>query len=356
MFYELLYPLSSVFTPFNVFKYITFRTLGAILTALLVTLVLGPWLIERLREKKLGQSIREDVPFRHRTKEGTPTMGGVLLIISVVGATLLWGRVSNVFLWIVLASILGFGGIGLLDDLLKVKRRKGISGKTKLILQIGLSVVLCLWISRSPGFEPRLTLPLFKGVQPDLGPWWFPFAVFVLVGTSNAVNLTDGLDGLAIGPVMVTAGTFGLLAYLSGHAEFARYLWIPYIRETGELAVLCGAVLGAGLGFLWFNSYPAQIFMGDTGSLSLGGGLATIAVLLRQEVLLAIVGGVFVLEALSVILQVLSFKVRRRKVFRMAPLHHHFELKGWAEPKIIVRFWIISIVLGLLALSTLKLR
>ncbi|RLA85448.1 MAG: phospho-N-acetylmuramoyl-pentapeptide-transferase [Deltaproteobacteria bacterium] len=356
MLYELLYPLSDYFIGFNVFRYITFRTIGAILTALLISLLVGPWLINRLKRNDIGQRIREDVPLRHRAKEGTPTMGGILLIVSALGSTVLWGKLSNGYLWIAAVALLGFGLIGLWDDCLKLRRRKGMPGKVKFLLQVVLSVFLSLWIWGTEGFEPTLTVPFFKGLLPDLGLWWIPFSVFVLTGTSNAVNLTDGLDGLAIGPVMVTAGTFGIFSYLSGHSEFARYLLIPYIREAGELTILCGAILGGGLGFLWFNAYPAQIFMGDVGALALGGGLATVAVLLRQELLLIIVGGVFVAETLSVILQVLSFKLRGRRVFRMAPLHHHFELKGWAEPKIIVRFWIISIVLGLLALSTLKLR
>lgn len=355
MFYELLYPLSEHFIGFNVFRYITFRTIGAILTALLLSLILGPWLIDRLRRNHVG-TIRDDVPLRHKAKEGTPTMGGILLMASILGSTFLWGRLSNPYLWVVGASLLGFGLIGFWDDYLKVRRKKGLPGKGKFLLQVLFSLALALWIYNLEGFETSLVVPFFKGIEPDLGMWWIPFAVFVITGTSNAVNLTDGLDGLAIGPAMVTAGTLGIFAYLSGHAEFSRYLLIPFLKDAGELTVFCGAVLGGGLGFLWFNAYPAQIFMGDIGSLALGGGLATVAVLLRQELLLVIVGGIFVAETLSVILQVLSFKVRRRRIFRMAPLHHHFELKGWAEPKIIVRFWIVSIVLGLLALSTLKLR
>lgn len=356
MLYEFLYPLSQYFVGFNVFRYITFRTIGAILTALLISLVLGPWLIDRLKKNHIGQTIREDVPLRHRSKEGTPTMGGVLLMVSILGSTFLWGRFSNPYLWIAAAALLGFGLIGFWDDYLKLKRKRGLSGKGKLGLQVLLACGLTLWIYQLEGFETSLVVPFLKGLEPDLGIWWIPFAVLVITGTSNAVNLTDGLDGLAIGPVMVTAGTLGIFAYLSGHAEFSRYLIIPFLKDAGELTVFCGAILGGGLGFLWFNAYPAQIFMGDVGSLALGGGLATMAVLLRQELLLVIVGGIFVAETLSVILQVLSYKVRRRRIFRMAPLHHHFELKGWAEPKIIVRFWIVSIVLGLLALSTLKLR
>lgn len=356
MIYHLLYPLSGLFFAFNVFRYITFRTIGAILTALLISLIIGPWLIRKLKEKEVGQRIREDVPLRHRSKEGTPTMGGLLIILSGLGSTLLWTRLDNPFLWVITVAVMAFALIGFWDDYLKVKRGRGMGGKAKLAFQSAIALLLTLWIWKLPGFEPQLTLLFFKEVRPDLGVAWIPFAVFVIVGSSNAVNLTDGLDGLAIGPVMVTAGTFALFSYLAGHHEFARYLHIPFVKGAGELAVFCGAVVGAGLGFLWFNTYPAQVFMGDVGALALGGGLATVAVLVKQELLLALVGGVFVAEALSVILQVLSYKLRKRRVFRMAPLHHHFELKGWAEPKIIVRFWIISIVLGLLAISTLKLR
>jgi phospho-N-acetylmuramoyl-pentapeptide-transferase len=356
MLYELLYPLSGVFAGFNVFKYITFRTIGAILTALLISLILGPFLIEKLREKQIGQRIREEVPLRHKEKEGTPTMGGTLLLFSIIGSTLLWGKLSNLYLWIVIFALIGFGFIGFLDDYLKLIRRRGMSGKIKFLLQLIFSTFLTYLIFKAPGFKTTLTVPFFKGLEPNLGAWCVPFSIFVLCGTSNAVNLTDGLDGLAIGPVMVSAGTFAVFAYCSGHWEFSRYLLIPHIREAGELAVLCGAILGGGLGFLWFNAYPAQIFMGDVGALALGGALGSMAILLRQELLLALVGGVFLAETVSVILQVLSFKLRRRRIFKMAPLHHHFELKGWPEPKIIVRFWIVSIVLGLLGLSTLKLR
>jgi phospho-N-acetylmuramoyl-pentapeptide-transferase len=356
MLYELLYPLSGVFAGFNVFKYITFRTIGAILTALLISLILGPFLIEKLREKQIGQRIREEVPLRHKEKEGTPTMGGTLLLFSIIGSTLLWGKLSNIYLWIVIFALIGFGFIGFLDDYLKLIRRRGMSGKVKFLLQLIFSTFLTYLIFKAPGFKTTLTVPFFKGLEPNLGVWCVPFSIFVLCGTSNAVNLTDGLDGLAIGPVMVSAGTFGVFAYCSGHWEFSRYLLIPHIREAGELAILCGAILGGGLGFLWFNAYPAQIFMGDVGALALGGALGSMAILLRQELLLALVGGVFLAETVSVILQVLSFKLRRRRIFKMAPLHHHFELKGWPEPKIIVRFWIVSIVLGLLGLSTLKLR
>lgn len=356
MIYHLLYPLSDLFFGFNVFRYITFRTIGATLTALLISLVVGPWLIRKLKEMEVGQRVREDVPLRHRSKEGTPTMGGLLIIVASLGATLLWTRMDNPHIWLVVAAVVAFAAVGFWDDYLKVKKGKGVSGKGKFLLQTLIALVLVLWIWFRPGFEPRLTVLFFKHVRPDLGLFWIPFAIFVIVGASNGVNLTDGLDGLAIGPVMVTAGTFALFSYLAGHYEFANYLHIPFVKGAGELAVFCGATVGAGLGFLWFNTYPAQVFMGDVGALSLGGGLATVAVLIKQELLLALVGGVFVAETLSVILQVLSYKLRGKRVFRMAPLHHHFELKGWAEPKIIVRFWIISIVLGLLAISTLKLR
>ena len=356
MIYHLLYPLSSLFIGFNVFRYITFRTIGATLTALVLSLLIGSWLIRKLKEMEVGQRVREDVPLRHRSKEGTPTMGGLLIIVSSLGAALLWARLDNPYIWLVVAAVMAFAAVGFLDDYLKVKGGKGISGRVKLLLQTGIALGIALWICHRPDFDPRLTFLFFKHFRPDLGTLWVPFALFVIVGASNGVNLTDGLDGLAIGPVMVTAGTFALFSYLAGHYEFARYLHIPFVRGAGELAVLCGAMVGAGLGFLWFNTYPAQVFMGDVGALSLGGALATIAIIIKQELLLALVGGIFVAETLSVILQVLSYKLRGKRVFRMAPLHHHFELKGWAEPKIIVRFWIISIVLGLLAISTLKLR
>lgn len=356
MIYHFLYPLSSFFIGFNVFRYITFRTIGATLTALVLSLLIGPWLIRKLKAMEVAQPVREEMPLRHRSKEGTPTMGGLLIIVSTIGAAFLWARLDNPYVWLVMGAIIAFAVVGFLDDFIKVKVGKGISGKVKLLLQTGIALGIVLWIHHRPDFDSRLTFLFFKHFRPDLGILWGPFALFVIVGASNGVNLTDGLDGLAIGPVMVTAGTFALFCYLAGHYEFARYLHIPFVRGAGELAVLCGAMVGAGLGFLWFNTYPAQVFMGDVGALSLGGALATIAIIIKQELLLALVGGIFVVESLSVILQVFSYKLRGKRVFRMAPLHHHFELKGWAEPKIIVRFWIISIVLGLLAISTLKLR
>jgi len=356
MIYHLLYPLSSIFSPFNVFRYITFRSIGATLTALLISLLLGPPLIRKLKEMHIGQRVREDVPERHLQKEGTPTMGGVLIILSVIISTLLWANLTNFYIWLLVGAMIAFASVGLWDDYRKMTRRKGISGKEKMLLLLIVSVALALLLFFLPGFDTKLSFPFFKGLRPDLGFLYIPFAVFVLVGSSNAVNLTDGLDGLAIGPVMVTAGTFALFAYLAGHYHFANYLHIPFVKGSGELSILCGAIIGASLGFLWFNAYPAQIFMGDVGSLSLGGTLGTVAVVTKQEFLLALVGGIFVMEAISVILQVAFFQWKGKRVFRMAPIHHHFELKGWAEPKIIVRFWIISIVLGLIAISTLKLR
>ncbi|RLA96761.1 MAG: phospho-N-acetylmuramoyl-pentapeptide-transferase [Deltaproteobacteria bacterium] len=356
MIYHLLYPLHTAFGVFNVFRYLTFRTIGATLTALLLSLVIGPWVIRKLKELHIEQWVREDVPRRHISKNGTPTMGGLLIIVTVVVSTLLWANLTNFYIWLVLLTIIAFAAIGFWDDYRKATRRKGISGRTKLLFQFIISLGVATLIFSHRGFDPRLTFPFFKGLRPDLGFFYLPFILFVIVGASNAVNLTDGLDGLAIGPVMITAGTFALIAYLAGHYDFARYLLIPFVRGAGELSVFCGAVVGAGLGFLWFNAYPAQVFMGDVGSLSLGGALGTVAVITKQEFLLALAGGIFVAEALSVIIQVGYYRLKGKRVFKMAPIHHHFELKGWAEPKIIVRFWIISIVLGLLALSTLKLR
>ncbi len=356
MIYHLLYPLHTTHIVFNVLKYISFRTISATLTALLISFVLGPWLIKKLRELRVGQRIREDVPSRHRDKEGTPTMGGSMIIIAAVGSTVLWSNLTNPYVWLVLFVTISLALLGFVDDYKKIKRGKGISGKGKTAFQAAIALAGGGVLFGFLGFVPQLTFPFFKNLRPDLGVFYLLLLVFVLVGTSNAVNLTDGLDGLAIGPVMITAGTFALFTYLAGHHEFSRYLQIPFVRGCGELSIFCGAIVGAGLGFLWFNAYPAQVFMGDTGSLSLGGALGMVAVVSKQELLLAIVGGIFVIEALSVIIQVGVFKLKRKRVFRMAPLHHHFELKGWAEPKIIVRFWIIAIILGLFAISTLKLR
>ncbi len=356
MIYHLFYPLYTTHIVFNVLKYISFRTISATLTALLISFILGPWLIKKLKQLQVGQRVRDDVPSRHRAKEGTPTMGGSLVIIAVVGSTLLWSNLANSAVWLVLFVTIAYALLGFVDDYKKVKKGKGVSGKAKLIFQTAIALAGAGFLFLYLDFTPQLTLPFFKDLRPDLGLFYIVLIVFILVGTSNAVNLTDGLDGLAIGPVMITAGTLTLVTYLAGHVEFSRYLQIPYTSGCGELSIFCGAIVGAGLGFLWFNAYPAQIFMGDIGSLSLGGALAMVAIIAKQEILLAIVGGIFVIEALSVIIQVSVYQTKRKRVFKMAPIHHHFELKGWAEPKIIVRFWIVTIILSLIAISTLKLR
>jgi phospho-N-acetylmuramoyl-pentapeptide-transferase len=356
MIYYLLFPLHTTHIAFNVLKYISFRTICGALTALLITFILGPWLIKKLKELQIGQRVREDVPARHRAKEGTPTMGGTLVIIAVVGSTLLWSMLSNPYIWLVLFITIAYALLGFADDYRKIKKGKGVSGKVKLLFQTAIALAGAIVLFTLLDFDHRFTFPFLKYLRPDLGLCYVLLIIFILVGTSNAVNLTDGLDGLAIGPVMVTAGTFALVTYLSGHKQFSTYLQIPYTSGCGELAIFCGAIVGAGLGFLWFNTYPAQIFMGDIGSLSLGGALAMVAIIAKQEIVLALVGGIFVIEALSVIIQVAVYQTRRKRVFRMAPLHHHFELMGWAEPKIIVRFWIVTIILSLIAISTLKLR
>jgi phospho-N-acetylmuramoyl-pentapeptide-transferase len=356
MIYHLLYPLHTTYGAFNVLKYISFRTISATLTALLITFILGPWLIKKLTQLQLGQRVREDVPERHRAKEGTPTMGGSLIIIAVVGSTLLWSMLNNAYVWLVLFVTVAYSLLGFVDDYRKIKKGKGIAGKTKLFYQTVIALVGAAVLFIFLDFNLHLTLPFLKNIRPNLGLFYIPLIVFILVGTSNAVNLTDGLDGLAIGPVMISAGTLALVTYLAGNSQFAHYLQIPYTSGCGELSIFCGTIVGAGLGFLWFNTYPAQIFMGDIGSLSLGGALATVAVIAKHEILLAIVGGIFVIEALSVIIQVAVYQTKKKRVFKMAPIHHHFELKGWAEPKIIVRFWIVTIILSLIAISTLKLR
>jgi phospho-N-acetylmuramoyl-pentapeptide-transferase len=356
MIYHLLYPLHTTHIAFNVLKYISFRTISATLTALLITFILGPWLIKKLKELQLGQRVREDAPARHRAKEGTPTMGGALIIIAVIGSTVLWSNLANPYVWLVLFITSAYALLGFVDDYRKIKQGKGVSGKAKLIFQTTIALAAAGVLFVVLDFNPYLTFPFFKFLRPDLGLWYIILIIFILVGTSNAVNLTDGLDGLAIGPVMITAGTFALVTYLAGNTQFANYLQIPYTSGCGELSIFCGTIVGAGLGFLWFNAYPAQIFMGDVGSLSLGGALAMVAIIAKHEILLAIVGGIFVIEALSVIIQVAVYQTKRKRVFKMAPLHHHFELMGWVEPKIIVRFWIITIILSLIAISTLKLR
>lgn len=358
MLYHLLYPLASKLIVFNVFKYITFRAVMATLTALMISFLLGRPLIDYLQAFQIGQTIRNDGPKSHLQKSGTPTMGGLLILFAMLFACLLWTRLDNVYVWIVVGVTVSYGAIGFLDDYLKITRKShhGLSGKRKLGLQlvIGLFVGFILWLD--PSFKTTLAVPFFKNVQPELGVWYIPFAALVIAGASNAVNLTDGLDGLAIGPVMICGATYLLFAYIAGHLKLAHYLQVAYVPGSGELSVICGAMLGAGLGFLWYNAYPAEVFMGDVGSLSLGGLLGSVAVVTKHEILLAIAGGVFVIEAVSVILQVISFQTTGKRIFNMTPIHHHFELKGWPEPKVIVRFWIISIFFALMAVSTLKLR
>jgi phospho-N-acetylmuramoyl-pentapeptide-transferase len=358
MLYLLLYPLNVEYPPLNVLRYITFRTLMAGLTALTLSLLLGPALIRRLARLQIGQAIRSDGPAAHATKAGTPTMGGTLIIFSLLLATLLCADLDDWYVWIALLVTVGHGLVGFLDDYAKVKRRSsaGIPGRVRLATEFAIAALAAWAVYSSSGHGGQLTMPFFKDVRPDLGLWYIPFGALVVVGAANAVNLTDGLDGLAIGPVMIAGATYTVFAYTAGHARIAEYLQIPFVPGAGELAVFCGALVAAGLGFLWFNAYPAQMFMGDVGSLALGAALGIVALITRQELVLVLVGGVFVVEALSVIGQVVSFKLRRKRILRMAPIHHHFELMGWPEPQIIVRFWIVSVVCALLALSTLKLR
>ncbi len=358
MIYHLLYPLASTFHFLNVFKYLTFRTIYAVITALFVSFLLGPWIIRKLQSIQMTQVIRTDGPESHLKKQGTPTMGGALILLATVIPTLLWADLANRYIWLVLFVIIGYGLLGFIDDYKKVveKNPKGVTPRQKLFWQtlVGLAVGLVLFYT--PGFSTEVTIPFFKNIRPHLGVFYILFTALVIVCASNAVNLTDGLDGLAIGPVAINAGTFMLFAYIAGNVKLADYLQIQYVPGAGELSVLCGAMAGAGLGFLWYNAYPAEVFMGDVGSLPLGGGLGALAIITKQEILLVIVGGIFVIEALSVIFQVGSYKYRGKRIFRMAPIHHHFELKGVAEPKIIVRFWIITIILALVAISTLKIR
>jgi len=358
MLYALLYPLHTTFSGFNVLRYISFRAVMAALTAFVVSFLFGPWLIRKLTAAKIGQHIRPDGPERHLTKAGTPTMGGVLILSSLMLATLLLADLTNQFVWLVLMVTGGFAAIGFVDDWRKLTghNSKGLPGKTRLRWEFAIGLAAGAFLYLVPNFDTQLYFPFFKNVHLDLGVLYIPFAAVLLVGASNAVNLTDGLDGLAIGPVMTTAFTYGIFAYATGNARLAEYLQVPYITGTGELAIFCSALVCAGLGFLWFNAYPAMMFMGDVGALPLGAALGILALLTKQELVLVIAGGVFVVEALSVILQVASFKLRRKRIFRMAPIHHHFELLGWPEPQIIVRAWILSILCAVLALSTLKLR
>ncbi|MCH8267580.1 MAG: phospho-N-acetylmuramoyl-pentapeptide-transferase [Acidobacteria bacterium] len=373
LFFEQLFPY---FTPFRVFRYVTFRTALASLTALLICLVVGPWLIARLKEFQIGQYIREEGPRSHQDKAGTPTMGGVLINVAILVPTLLWANLSNVLVWMVILATLGFGLVGFLDDYYKIRRQRsqGLSGRTKLYLQILISFLVgmgLVFLTIRGNYSTNLSVPFFKSFTPDLlihslmeNPYTYPlafgffllFVVLVIVGTSNAVNLTDGLDGLAAGCSIVAAGALTVLCYVTGHAVFARYLELQYIPQVAEVTIFCGAMVGACMGFLWYNSHPAEIFMGDVGSLALGGAIGTVAVIIKQEILLLLIAGVFVAEALSVILQVASFQLWGRRLFHMAPLHHHFEMKGWSESKVIIRFWIAALVLALFSLSTLKLR
>lgn len=352
--------LSEHFSAIAVFKYLTLRGILGVLTALAISLFIGPKLIRYLKDKQIGQSVRNDGPQSHLSKAGTPTMGGALILLSIAVSTLLWADLSNRYVWIVLIVTLIFGAVGWVDDWRKVveKNSRGLPARWKYLWQSvgGLGAALVLYFTAQSPEETQLIVPVFKDIVIDMGVFFIVFTYFVIVGTSNAVNLTDGLDGLAIMPTVMVAGALAVFAYLSGHIRFADYLHIPYIAGSGELIVFCGAIVGAGLGFLWFNTYPAQVFMGDVGALALGAALGTVAVVVRQELVLVIMGGVFVMETVSVILQVASYKLTGRRIFRMAPIHHHFELKGWPEPRVIVRFWIITVILVLVGLATLKVR
>ena len=358
MLYEFLGPLADDYAVFNLFRYLTFRTGGAVMTALFIGLVFGGSFIRMLKAKQLkGQPIRDDGPSGHIVeKQGTPTMGGFLILIALSISVLLWADFSNDFIWTALAVTLGFGLIGFADDYLKVTKgsSKGVPGKLKFALEAVIAAGAAFWVYQI--IEPGLAVPFFKDVLINLGYFTIPFAVLVIVGTGNSVNLTDGLDGLAIMPVIIAASAFGMISYLVGNAVYSEYLQITEVPGAGELAVFCGAIIGAGLGFLWFNAPPAMVFMGDTGSLALGGALGTISVVTKHELVLVIIGGLFVLETVSVMVQVVSYKLTGRRIFHMAPLHHHFEEKGWAEPTIVIRFWIIAVILALVGLSTLKLR
>lgn len=360
MLYHLAAYLEQYFSAFNAFSYLTLRAILGVLTALLISLWVGPVMIRRLSQRQIGQQVRDDGPESHFSKAGTPTMGGALILVAIAVATLLWADLTNRYIWIIVVATLLFGVIGWIDDWLKISRKnsKGLSARHKYLGQsvVALGAALILYFTATVPGETQLLVPVFKNVTVDLGWMYIPLVYFVVVGTSNAVNLTDGLDGLAIMPSVMVAGALGVFAYTIGNAVFASYLNFPFVPGVGELVVFAGAFVGAGLGFLWFNAYPAQVFMGDVGALALGAALGLLAVMTRQELVLVIMGGVFVIETISVILQVASFKLTGRRIFRMAPLHHHFELKGWPEPRVIVRFWIITVILVLAGLSTLKLR
>ena len=356
MLYNLLYPLSDHIGFFNLFQYITFRTVYALLTSLVICWLFGPRFIRWLKTtQQQGQPIRSDGPASHLSKQGTPTMGGMLILLSLTISTLLWADITNLFVWLGLFLTLGFGMIGWLDDHMKLSKGnpKGLSGRWKIVLQMLISGIAAIGLMSLT--DPIIDIPFLK-MQWHLGWFYVPFVMLVLIGSSNAVNLTDGLDGLAVAPTFMVAAALAVIVYLAGNAKFSAYLLIPHVAGAGELTVFCGAIVGACLGFLWFNTYPAQVFMGDVGALALGGALGYIASAVHQQLLLAIAGGLFVLEAVSVMVQVASFKMTGKRVFRMAPIHHHFELKGWAEPQVIVRFWIIAMILALIALSTLKIR
>lgn len=352
--------LSKYFTFFAVFNYLSLRAILGVLTALFISLLIGGKVIRLLQRLQIGQAVRDDGPQSHLSKAGTPTMGGVMILFSIAISTLLWGDLTNEYVWVTLLTMIAFGAVGWVDDYRKVveKNSRGLPAKWKYFWQsfIGLSAALFLYFHATTPAETELLIPLFKDAAIPLGVFFVVLTYFVIVGTSNAVNLTDGLDGLAILPTVLVGGALGLFAYLTGNVKFAEYLLIPYVEGSGELIVFCAALVGAGLGFLWFNTYPAQVFMGDVGSLALGAALGVIAVIVRQELVLFIMGGVFVMETVSVILQVASYKLTKRRIFRMAPIHHHFELKGWAEPKVIVRFWIITVCLVLIGIATLKVR
>jgi phospho-N-acetylmuramoyl-pentapeptide-transferase len=360
MLYHLLVPLARDHIVFNVFRYLTFRSFMALITALVISLLIGPLIIDRLRRAQHGgDTIREDTPERHRhTKKGTPTMGGIVILTAIIASTLLWANLFNRYVWVVVLATAGFGLLGMWDDLTKLRTRKGVSARTKLAIQVLITLALLQLVFWQPvaNWTPTLAIPFLKGYLINLGWFWIVFAILVVVGASNAVNLTDGLDGLAVGPIIMAAGAFGIIAYLTGNFKAADYLKILNVKGAGELTVFCGAIIGAAVGFLWFNCHPAEVFMGDAGSLALGGAVGMLAVLTKAELLLPLIGGLYVVEAASVIIQVASFKLTGRRVFRMAPLHHHYELAGWSEPKIVVRFWIVSFALALLALTTLKLR